>query len=51
MARKVVKITTNHHHSGDHLFETTTTTTSEPIPIGGHIIPQGRNTTTRGMYV
>ena len=46
MARKVVKITINHHYSGDHL----STTTTETIPPRSHTIPQGRNTTSRGMY-
>ena len=50
MARKVVKITINHHNSGDHLSTTTTTTTAETIPTGNHIISQGRNTTTKGLY-
>ena len=43
----VVKITINHHSSIDHL---STITTTETMPTGSHMIPQGRNTTTRGKY-
>ena len=53
MARKVVKIIINHHNSGDHLSATATTTATtatETIPVRSRIIPQVRNTTTRGKY-
>ena len=58
MTGKLAKISINYHNSEDHFSTTTATTTTttttatitEAIPTGSHIIPLGRNTTTRGIH-
>ena len=54
MAGTLAKISINYHNSEDHFSTTTTATTAatitEAMLTGSHIIPLGRNTTTRGIH-